>query len=350
MTKSLLQCTALLLIASVHATSQTPTPQTAAVMPTSPHDRLVAAAQHSSLNDPDLKPWHLKLDVTVFDAKGLNPIAGTVETWHSGKNSKTVYTFGDSSRTILHNPDDTYEAHSGPDTPAIVDAVLEGFLDPGPSLEDIDASQPDIRTEPAGKVKLDCIMLSQPIKSAGTAPIGLFPTYCLDRQSVSLRASYNFGSQTLLRNGLGTYQGRQVATHLTLKQGETTVADAKVTTLMTFAPSADFFNPDSTLTSIHSTSARLSGGVIAGAILTKVPPVYPVSAKQNHVSGTVILRAIIGRDGHIYSLRPMSAPDADLTIAAIAAVRQWTYKPYLLNGFPTSVDTTITVNFNLNPF
>jgi outer membrane biosynthesis protein TonB len=62
------------------------------------------------------------------------------------------------------------------------------------------------------------------------------------------------------------------------------------------------------------------------------------------------LRAIIGRDGHVHGLRPVSSPGPDLTISAIAAVRQWTYKPYLLNGEPTEVDTTITVNYNLNRF
>jgi protein TonB len=62
------------------------------------------------------------------------------------------------------------------------------------------------------------------------------------------------------------------------------------------------------------------------------------------------LRALIGRDGHIYDLRPVTAPDTALAGAALLAVRQWTYKPYLLNGLPTEVDTTITVNFNLNAY
>ena len=89
---------------------------------------------------------------------------------------------------------------------------------------------------------------------------------------------------------------------------------------------------------------------MAGHIVNKVTPVYPASARAAHIGGTVVLHAIIGRDGHIRSLRPVSAPDTDLTLAAIDAARQWTYKPFLLNGEPTDVDTTITVNFNLNPF
>jgi protein TonB len=48
-------------------------------------------------------------------------------------------------------------------------------------------------------------------------------------------------------------------------------------------------------------------------------------------------------------MKLISTPDPDLAIAALAAVRQWTYKPYLLNGEPTELQTTITVNFNFGP-
>ena len=93
--------------------------------------------------------------------------------------------------------------------------------------------------------------------------------------------------------------------------------------------------------------ARISGGVIAGNILVKTQPVYPPIAKAAHVGGTVVLHAIISKDGTIQSLQAVSGPDM-LKGAALDAVRQWRYKPYLLNGDPTEVDTTITVNFNLN--
>jgi protein TonB len=61
----------------------------------------------------------------------------------------------------------------------------------------------------------------------------------------------------------------------------------------------------------------------------------------------VVLHAIISKQGTITSLQAISGPDM-LKGAALDAVRQWRYKPYLLNGEPTEVDTTITVNFNLN--
>ena len=91
---------------------------------------------------------------------------------------------------------------------------------------------------------------------------------------------------------------------------------------------------------------RVSAGVTSGLLVRKVNPVYPPLARQARISGTVVLRAVIGKDGSIQNLslvsgHPMLAP------AAIDAVKQWKYKPYLLNGEPVEVDTEIQVNFTL---
>ena len=93
--------------------------------------------------------------------------------------------------------------------------------------------------------------------------------------------------------------------------------------------------------------ARISGGVIAGTRTVFVQPVYPPIAKAAHVGGTVVLHAIISKTGSVTQLNAISGPDM-LKGSALDAARQWKYKPYLLNGEPTEVDTTITVNFNLN--
>ncbi len=91
---------------------------------------------------------------------------------------------------------------------------------------------------------------------------------------------------------------------------------------------------------------RISGGVMAGNNLSKVPPVYPEDAKAAGVEGTVMLSARIGRDGHVKSLAVVSGPQP-LQSAAVDAVKQWVYRPYVLNGQPVDVSTVITVNFNL---
>jgi TonB family protein len=92
---------------------------------------------------------------------------------------------------------------------------------------------------------------------------------------------------------------------------------------------------------------RVSGGVAAGMLILKVDPVYPQDAKDAHVQGAVVLRAIISKTGTIRDLQVVSGPP-ELTDSAKDAVNQWRYKPYLLNGEPTEVETTITVNYSFD--
>ena len=75
-----------------------------------------------------------------------------------------------------------------------------------------------------------------------------------------------------------------------------------------------------------------------------IAPVYPPAAKAAHVQGVVVLHALISREGTIEDLRVVSGPPM-LVGAALDAVKRWRYKPYLLAGVPTEVETTINVNF-----
>lgn len=93
---------------------------------------------------------------------------------------------------------------------------------------------------------------------------------------------------------------------------------------------------------------RVGGNVQASKLEHKVRPDYPVSAKAAGVQGTVLLNAVIGRDGQIVNLEQMNKQvDARLVEAALAAVRQWRYTPTLLNGLPVEVVTEIEINFTL---
>jgi periplasmic protein TonB len=91
---------------------------------------------------------------------------------------------------------------------------------------------------------------------------------------------------------------------------------------------------------------RVSQGVSQGLLIHQVKPNYPPLARQARIQGSVVLQAVIAKDGtiqglHIVSGHPMLAP------AAIDAVKQWRYKPYFLNGEPVEVETVVTVNFTL---
>ena len=93
---------------------------------------------------------------------------------------------------------------------------------------------------------------------------------------------------------------------------------------------------------------RVSQGVTEGMVIRRVQPQYPQMAKIARVQGAVVLAAIIGKDGTIQNLHVVSTASPLLNQAAIDAVKQWRYKPYILNGEPVEVDTTVTVNFSLS--
>lgn len=125
------------------------------------------------------------------------------------------------------------------------------------------------------------------------------------------------------------------------------------------APPGYGSSPDGVIGSVITDTARLAAAVqptlskpiilshiSEGLLIRKVTPEYPQLAKIAHQQGTVVLHAIIGRDGTIQQLQAVSGPPL-LVRAALEAVQQWRYRPYILNGQPVEVETQITVNFKL---
>jgi periplasmic protein TonB len=91
---------------------------------------------------------------------------------------------------------------------------------------------------------------------------------------------------------------------------------------------------------------RVSAGVTVGLLMAPIRPVYPIIAKTAGVQGAVVVEAVISKAGRIESLNVVSGPML-LRQAAIDAIREARYQPYRLNGEPTEVQTTITVNFKI---
>jgi protein TonB len=92
---------------------------------------------------------------------------------------------------------------------------------------------------------------------------------------------------------------------------------------------------------------KISEGVLEAQLISRIEPRYPSLALQTKTEGTVILHAIISREGRITSLDAISGHPL-LVRAALEAVRQWRYRPTMLNGEPVEVETSITVIFRLH--
>jgi TonB family protein len=95
---------------------------------------------------------------------------------------------------------------------------------------------------------------------------------------------------------------------------------------------------------------RVGGNVQAAKLVNRVLPEYPPHLKQAGISGTVVLQAIIGKEGNVLSAENIAQDvHPDLAEAALAAVKQWQYQPTLLNGNPVEIVTLVNVNFTLAP-
>jgi TonB family protein len=94
-------------------------------------------------------------------------------------------------------------------------------------------------------------------------------------------------------------------------------------------------------------SPKVSFGLVQARLIRQVNPRYPPQAEQARIEGTIVLQGVIGKDGSVRELRPLSGSPL-LIAAAMDAVRQWRYKPYQLNGKPVEGETQISVKFTLN--
>ena len=92
---------------------------------------------------------------------------------------------------------------------------------------------------------------------------------------------------------------------------------------------------------------RLGGGIQPASLISQLKPQYPPLARQAGIQGTVVLEAVISKEGTIINLKVISGHPW-LIPPALNAVRQWKYKPTLLNNEPVEVLTNITVNFSLD--
>lgn len=91
---------------------------------------------------------------------------------------------------------------------------------------------------------------------------------------------------------------------------------------------------------------RISSGVAEGLKLHVVQPIYPPEARQAHLQGEVILQGTIGKDGLMHNLNVLRGHPV-LAAAAKGAVEQWRYRPYMLEGKPVEVETTVKVVFHI---
>jgi TonB family protein len=320
------------------------------IMPSDPAEILKVAMDRAGLIHDGITPWHLAAKIQLYDAKGNPSEQGIVEEDYAGpKNIRIVTKFPSFTSTKITNADGTFV--EGPESPSsyVVELALKQLIDPKPSADYFEGVTVRRDVKSFGKVQLTCLMLARPIPNTSpeAIPLGLFPTYCTNLNNPILRAAYtSSGDISSSFNAIQRFEGHDVAWHLTLTEEKDKVAEITVTDLHSMEkPSPEIFIAGTSAKVENTSQVDVPKEVTSGNVIYKTPPIYPQTSRRAHKSGTVVIAAVIGKDGIIRNLRILSTPDVDIAIAATNAVRQWRYKPYLLRGAPVEVNTTVQVNF-----
>ena len=172
------------------------------------------------------------------------------------------------------------------------------------------------------------------IESAPATPthaLGIFDSKTLERRLMKLAEN-----QSEIR---GLRRFAAIAACLAL--GAATCASALALHMQINGADAGSHHPNA-----HPAFVYVSPKTMAGLVIAKIPPKYPMEAKKDRIQGQLVLSAIIDKEGNVSNLKVDSGPQ-ELQQSALDAVRQWKYKPYMLNGQPVEVRTKINIIYTL---
>jgi TonB family protein len=330
-------------------------PNTLPVLPNKPAEIFAAAAPLYDFASPKLKPWHMKVSYQLYDEKGEPSTKGTYEYWWASPDTyRSTWTRSGGEQTDWHVDGVHSHAGSGESLAFFERKIQSDLLTPLPTPAELDPEKVrfERHEQSFGTVKLPCVMVVHKMPSHGqtqTVPMGMFPTYCFDSSVPMLREYYAFGATSVTYNKIARVQGMYLPRELEIYDGQRHVLTATVDLINGISAKADEFRPRSeAIVSKAAGRADLSAAVAQGFLLKSVQPHYPEDAKQARIDGRVVLEALIGTDGRVHELSVVEGPSPSLIGASMWAVSQWQYKPYLLNGEPVEVQTTVNVFFKLS--
>ena len=352
-------------------------------LPADPHAILAAAQPLYDFSSTDLKPWHLRVTYQLYDEKEAPTEQGTFEYWWASPEvHRSSWTRSNVSYTAWRLAGRGHAHQGSSEALSYVESKLEqAFFSPLPSNRTISSDHTQLEKRIYGKDAnaLQCVMVGPKMAAVSAAPMGLFPTYCFAPSQPALVAYFAYAAPIVEFNQIAKVQGRYLPKQITiLSTTRKKILTASVEMINGISPQDAALTPpqdikgsyppkkieevgakDSAASQNQDDDAKamatlrdgitISPGVAQGLALSRPAPIYPQDAKDARISGTVVIRAVIGRDGWVHDMQVVTAPSASLAASALGAVSQWRYRPYLLNGEPVEVDTTANVIYSLGP-
>lgn len=352
-------------------------------LPSDPRTILDLARPLYDFSSSDLKPWHFKASYQLYDDNEAPTEQGTFEYWWVSPDSwRTSWTRPSGNYTYWQLPGHNSARLGAADALSYPESRLKStLLSPLPSDRTLGAATTQLEKRAYGKDTnaLQCVMVGVKMKEMPGEPIGLFPTYCFMAKLPILALYVSYASPIVEFNQVVKVQNRYFPKQVKiLSPAKKNLLTATVDAITPIQPTDPALTPPENadrskpiqIIQLHekksspaspSTTAAptattplprtitIAGGIAQGMILKKVAPIYPDDAKHARVSGTVTIQAVIGTDGWVHDMQVLTAPSASMAASSLGAVSQWRYRPYLLNGSPVEVQTTINVIYSLGP-
>jgi TonB family protein len=322
---------------SLGASGQTPPSPAAAPPQNGPKDLMLLAARTSNLTSEGAKPWHIKVSFTIYKEDGSIEDQGLIEEyWAAPDRYKLITTGKDFTQTIFKTPDGEFRSGKQEFLLATYHDAIAQMTEPVPSAEAVNRTNFTVQETMNGTAKLSCLM---PTGSNS----GLLAAYCLSGSPPIARIVVYNGQDGFqaMRNRIQPYQDRFIAGDVIFrKQGKTLLTSH----LESIEP----------LASVDEALFAPSDDAVLLALSSKTPvqlvdrktPEYPRIARSANVSGLVLIQARIGKDGKPVDLKVIAGPEM-LRQACLDAVREWKYRPVLINGKPVEFITNIPLNFGI---
>ncbi|HEY6272897.1 MAG TPA: energy transducer TonB [Terriglobales bacterium] len=206
------------------------------------------------------------------------------------------------------------------------------------AIELINAPEPDYPLEAAAKRVQGKVVVQLHISETGDVENTDIVSGDPVLAAAAERAMKTWKFKPFIRNGKPVRVRRQVPWEFALK-GDTSNACAVVEAVMAMNL-AHHRSEGSDPFGMRDSKA------VEGSLIRRVEPQYPGIAKMEHIQGTVILAATIGKDGLIHNLKALCGHPV-LIDASMDAIKQWRYRPYIIDGQPVDVETTITTKFHM---
>lgn len=317
---------------------------------------LAVAVPSYDFASPALKPWHMKASYQIYDQNGNPTERGAYEYWWASPSvNRSTWTRGAVTQSDWHTADGRrFQTNAGGALHLFETRFPKELFAPLPGANDDDLKQTWLQRDSVafGNLKVPCVKvltnrveLQTPSFPAASPLNNVVAMYCFDPKApILLLKSLNDGVTERYESYIGV-QDRDLPRTFEESVDNRKILTATLVAVGALDPSDPALVPPSDAKSDSSLPAEVAARVMSRQRVKDPNPQYPERAKQDRLSGTVMLEAVIGKDGKTHDLQVISTPSPMLTDPSVQAVDKWEYKPYLLNGEPVDVRTTIYVTF-----